>query len=231
MSVLCVNERCVGRGKTPRQADGSSYLCWQCVDRLYENIRAAVTVYEDLLVALTRQERPGERISGSKSGTGISLNLGAVQAREFIQRVFTGWVSTVVEHRGGSLPSVARGDVKPFANFLVKHINWLSRSEEFAQRIVADFWEAARGRPWRVAFPTGTRWFVVGRCPVVTAKVVSDSSVTNVQCEGSVTAIIRDIDNQLPTELMCDLSVDHVWPWTDWLKLGRHMESIGFINS
>lgn len=197
----CATDDC--KGCQPRLAADGLRLCEVHVRRLGEHAHQAADVYTELALALLTSGRPDERTSGSKE-RGAVLNERAVQARTTIRHTLVSWCRLVSEERGITLPN---DDITSLASYVAKHAQWLG-AHPAAGECSDELEELARGKPWRIAYPTGARVVEVGACPL-------DG------CGGTVRAILRRTDSLLPSELVCDTDGSHRWSAEKWRAFAR----------
>jgi hypothetical protein len=197
----CVEGRCAPHPPWPA-ADGMR-LCVRHTDAIATDAQSAAALYDELGVALTTPERPGERVSGTGAARG-AINERAVDARGTIRATLVAWCRLVSEERGVVLPT---DTVPAMGAYLNVHGQWLA-AHPAAGECSDELRELAHGEPWRVAYPSGTRVMVIAPCPVE-------------GCDGMVKAIVRPADHLLPSELRCDADTDHAWPASRWHAFQR----------
>ena len=210
-SPECVDGDC--RGCLPRLAADGLRLCGVHRDRIAEDAIAAAVLYDELALVLAASDRPGERTSGTpEHGTAVSERV--MDARNSIRSILVGWCRLVSEERGISLPADFVGAM---ARYVAKHADWLA-AHPAAADVSAELHELARGEPWRLAYPTGARVFVVTDCP---------EGKDDQRCTGQIRAIMRRTDSLLPSELACDVDEDHRWSASQWRRVfGRASEEV-----
>lgn len=221
MTALCLAPRCRAygqhhphcrdatcRGCLPRQAADGLRLCWPHVRHLADDARQAAQLYDELEHVLIGAPAPGGRVSGSPDRTRLP-NMAAVEARSTIRHTLVAWCRLISEERGVGLP---RDEVADMGAYVARHAQWLA-AQEYAGEASDELRELAHGRPWRIAYPDGTRVVRVGDCP-------------HDGCGGQIRAVLRRVDSLLPSRIVCDANADHVWPADQWLTLGRKLRRV-----
>src|SRR5690606_12537238 len=127
-----------------------------------------------------------ERTSGSPDPTRLP-NPAAMEARGTIRAVLAAWCRLIAEERGVELPE---DTVAAMGAYIARHAHWLA-AHPAAGEASDELRELAHGRPWRVAYPDGTRRVEVGPC-------LYDG------CEGTIRAVLRASDSLLPSRIVCD---------------------------
>jgi len=232
--LLCASPRCAiprrhtdscpgnpCRGCLPGWAADGLRLCPVDVRRLGENPVKLGELYGELELVLRGTERGGGRPGAP--GSASPPRDAVVAMRGEIRHVLVGWCRLVAEERGVSLPGgwhlqrLPRGFIGPpnrvwgyddtmpgVAAYVAKHAEWLA-AQDFAGE-VADELAGLASRAWGLAYPSGTRTVQAGPCPL---------------CEGTLTAVVRATDNQLPSEVVCDSDQVHRWTADRWRELDR----------
>ncbi len=203
-------------------------LCPGHVKALPERFTQLADLHDDLANNLIKNGGQVERTSKSEA-VGISLTPAVVKLRDDIRNELAGWARIVCEDR--DITYTGTDDVHDIAYFLATHADWISR-QEFA----ADLWtgliydpdgtithrldprtnevtvidtRALRTQARSLLQPSGTRRMDIGheRC-------------LNVACQGFLIAVVRDIDELLPSKVWCE-KCGQEWPAGSWLTLGR----------
>jgi len=175
------------------------------VRHLADDARQAAWLYGELEHVLIGAPAVGGRVSGSPDRTRLP-NMAAVEARSTIRSILVSWCRLISEERGIDLP---RDEVAAMGDYIARHAHWLA-AHPAAAEAADELRELAHGRPWRVAYPDGTRRVEVGPC-------LHDG------CGGTIRAVLRASDSLLPSRIVCDANADHVWPADQWLTLGRQL--------
>lgn len=225
MSLLCAAPRCSAagmhvtdcadsgcRGCLARSAADGLCLCRTHLRWLSEDITAVGALYDELALQLMAPSMSGERVAGTP-GARVP-NERAIDARTTIRRALTSLCRIVVATRGIHGPHEADTvSVMRYTQFLLGHTTWLAARTE-AGDYAAALADLAHGDPYRIAYPTGARVFIVGACPVGDDRG---------PCPGSIRAVLRRTDSLLPSELVCDTDSSHIWPSADWNRMGRQI--------
>lgn len=191
------------RGCVPRQAAPGLRLCDYHTLRIATDATRLADLYTELETELAAPERPGERVSGSKLTSGVTLNDRAAAMRTEIRHTLVSWCKLVADERGITLPA---DHLDSIAAYLALHRDWLSAHP--AAPDCSDELSSLARRAWSVAYPSGARTFPVGPCPVE-------------DCSATVRVVLRTVDSLLPSELVCDAEQPHAWPASRWRELGR----------
>lgn len=238
---LCIAPKCSSRGYhsddcdddtcagcQPRLAADGLNLCQPDRDRLGDHATRAAKLHTELALQLVAAGGPGEKTSGTPT-RGATLNDRAAEARTTVRAVLASWCRLISEERGIRLPSRLRVEelplgfigppaIRPHVDdtpnamgaYLSKHADWLAAhpaagecSDELADLI-------RMAHP--IAYPTGARVFEVGPC-------------VELDCAGTVKAILRRVDALLPSSIVCDTDPAHAWPADQWLTLGRKLRT------
>lgn len=220
MSALCLGPCRAAEFGGPRQAGKGGRLCDVCAEKLGQHLEDIAEVWPDLLDRLAREgsSAMGEKVKGSKS-PGLVLN----ERVSDTMREAAGWLlfvtRLVVDERSVHPPQ----DRSPasLASWLGKwQASWLASHHD--EQLVAALAEEADQHAHacrRAAYPSGTRSFAVGPC---TEHYTGDDG-SRLPCTGTMTAVIRDGDSLLPSELRCDGPEPHHIPPSEWMGLGKRL--------
>lgn len=108
-----------------------------------------------------------------------------------------------------------RTEVDLACEFLRRHHDW-SVNQPWADDYATEIGRLAE-RAWSVLHPSGARRITCGPCTEVMGET---------PCEGVITAVVRDHDDLLPSELSCDLCGHNVTA-DRWLAYGRRVHESG----
>jgi len=122
-------------------------------------------------------------------------------------------VRMVVEER--DLTIWPADTVPAMSAWLLSHVDWLA-AHEAAEEWAAE-WESLRSQARRAAHPSGVRRFDVCRC-------------VEADCPGTLTVVLRPVDDLLPSAISCDVDPDHVWSSGQWVALGRRIHATGYAH-
>lgn len=247
----------VGRcaGCLPGLAADGIRLCGHHRRLLAEDALIAVVRYNDLgLVLAGGTAALGDMVTTRGADPNLKLNHAAAAARHRIRAELVALVRLVASERGVSLPGgwvpeqLPDGFVGPprlvwrvadrmpaLGRFVAQHAEWLAAHPAAAEHSVA-LRELADGESFRVAYPAGTRRFVVtlpdgsyARCPERVDELDAAGEPVpgkRVACPGALWTVLRSADSLLPSQLLCNHDPDsHQWPASAWLKLGRRLLS------
>lgn len=208
-------------GCQPAQAADGIRLCGHDLGRLADNATKLGRLHTELEHVLKAAGQTGP--SSSKPGPGTPPRDAVVEVRAEIRHVLTSWCRLIADERGLQLPQrwavqtlpegfigpprrVQRPDdtIPAVARYIAKHAEWLA-AQDYAGD-AADELATLVGRAWGLAYPSGGRLVHLGPCP---------------QCDGQLTAIVRTVDQQLPSEVVCDGEQAHRWPADRWRELDR----------
>lgn len=222
----CDTDTC--RGCLPRQAADGAYLCEIDSRRLAEDALTAAGLYGELEHRLIGAGAYGEKVSGGQA-VGIAVNDAAVDARALIRHTLVAWTRLITEERGLSLPTIRRPERLPegfigpprlvtytdsreatLGRLIATHGPWLA-AQPYAGEAADQLRELAHGKPLRIARPSGTRTVPIGPC-------------VQPGCAGWIHAVVRQVDNLLPSQATCDTDPDHTWTPDRWITLGRQLE-------
>lgn len=202
------------RDDSPRRAADGMLLCLWHRDRLERHIAELPSLYRACELTLA----PGSSASaaGPISGTtdpGLSLSVASVAAREHIRAELHGWCRITLDE--GPWDQAPADRLETMAAWLVVRVDWLSArpwADEVA-RTIAD----THGEARRAAYPNPVRVVPIGRCP-------------EDDCEGELTAVVRQADSLLPSDVRCDVNPEHLWTADQWHALGRRMTGAGYAS-
>lgn len=189
------------RGCLPAQAADGLRLCQRDTDRIATDARQLADLYDELALRLLGGTGLGEPVSGSADSRLPSP--AAVDMRTEIRHILASWCKLIAEERGFALPD---DQVPVLGRYVATSARWLAATE-YADEVASELGELRR-RAWGIAYPSGTHTVHVGPCP-------EDG------CGGTLTAVVRAADNQLPSEVVCDTEPAHRWDSTQWRRLDR----------
>lgn len=110
-------------------------------------------------------------------------------------------------------------DVDVLVPFVVTWVDWLIQfMPDDAENLgidAAKHAKALRG----VVGGFGSRKFPIGPC---IEHGTSDMG-ERIPCPGQMTALLRQTDELLPSEIYCTTDAEHRWAASDWLRLGRRI--------
>lgn len=196
---------CVLDHDKPTSAQDGLYVCRGHRNRLERSVAELPSTYEDLTLALRRQSTSGPKITGQgEEPTFVSGPV--VDVRASIVACLASWSRLVAEDRGLSGPASAEPEWT--AAFLTTHLDWLC-AQPFADEAANELLELS-SRAWSLAYPSGRRRIALGPC-------VEDG------CSGTLTAVVRQTDDLLPSAIACDQDEEHAWEADKWLALGRRI--------
>ncbi|MFC7265989.1 hypothetical protein [Streptomyces lutosisoli] len=209
-------QACAGAGCTSRQAAGNGRhlaaaggrLCPACRERLSVELGRLPELYEACGRRLDgRSSDPSRPKTSGGPLPGMAFNAGAAEARTEILGVLGSWAGAVVKERRAPAP---RRAVLPLAAFLDRHLDWLAGHDaagEFSGE-VARLVRRAR----RVVDPEVRHQVPIGAC-------------VEPGCTGSLAAVVRPQQPQLPAVIRCDRDPAHLWLGHEWLQLRRRLSS------
>lgn len=208
---------CAGAGCTGLEVSGhgrhlaaaGSRLCPVCRERLSAELGRLPELYEAC----------GRRLAGSTSDParpktsggplpGMAFNAGAAEARTEILGVLGSWAGAVVKERRAPAP---RRAVLPLAAFLDRHLDWLA-GHDAAGEFSAEVARLVR-RARRVVDPEVRHQVPIGAC-------------VEPGCTGSLAAVVRPQQPQLPAVIRCDRDPAHLWLGHEWLQLRRRLSGM-----
>lgn len=189
-------------GCLPALAADGLRLCTLHAARIGQHAVQLAELYDELALRLVAATSSGEPVSGSGDTTRLP-NPAAVEVRTEIRHVLVSWCRLISEERGFALPV---DQVQALGRYVAASAPWLAASE-YADEVAGELADLRR-RAWGVAYPSGTHTVHVGPCP-------------QVGCGGTLTAVVRAADAQLPSEVVCDAEPGHRWDSTRWRQLDR----------
>lgn len=194
-------------GCLPRSCTPGRWLCSSCLTRLRRDLDRLPRLYDELEWMLHRHTPGlGHRVSGGE--TPLYVAEPVVEWRHQIAYDARWWaVKTAGSRRVHPPPNVA---VRASCRFLAVHADWAT-TQPWAHAL-AEVMAGLAGRAYRLAYPNGRRRVPVGGC-----RCLEDG------CTGTLTALIAPLDDLLPAVIQCGDNPEHVWPSSDWLKLGRRL--------
>lgn len=234
-------------------ADGIR-LCAHHRRLLAEDPLIAVIRFNDLGLVLAASGRLlGEVVAARGADPNLTLNLAAAAARTRIRAELVALVRLVAGERGVSLPGgwapqrLSDGFIGPprlvwqvadrvpaLGRFVARHAEWLA-AHPAADEHSATLRELAEGAAYRIAYPAGTRRFVLSlpdgrpaRCPQTVIDADADGQPVEgagpQPCPGALWTVLRPRDSLWPSELLCNHDPDgHRWPAKQWLGLGPRL--------
>lgn len=157
-------------------------LCAACASRLRNNISSLRVLYRDCGSLLVRPRYGFLERTSTFRGGGISLNEAAVEVRGEILAVAASWAALVVDER--RLAARPRREVPPLTEFLLAHVDWLSRHPAAADAYA----EIARVVSKAETCATSSRNHIdLGPCSAADCegivRVTFHSRTTDVSCE------------------------------------------------
>ncbi|WP_432103598.1 OvmZ protein [Streptomyces sp. bgisy091] len=209
-SPLCVSKTCRRDPETgvlrPRVRDSASRICRSCHERLRRSLAELPGLYEECERALAHPPlQLAERTSGTR-GTGIPLNMAAVNARYEMMSVLSSWAALVTNERDVHAPRRTHRDL---ASFLTTHQDWLvahPAAAEFTDEVASLARSAARA-----ARSNPIRRMDLGPC-------------VHPGCDSVMYSPVRVTDEQLSRDVRCDAG--HAWPSHQWLLLARRLKEL-----
>lgn len=241
---LCLSPRCKTDPETgvviSRYALDGSNLCVVCRNMLGEDALVAAVRYRQLGLVLAGSGKAGEeRTSRSKPDANVSLNLRAAAIRRDIERELGDLTKLIVDRRGFHWPTEARLAERPLgfigpmpmlhpqsvrlpvlARFVARSRDWLAAHDK-ADEHAAILRELAIGAAYRVAFPGGTRRFILPGIGPDERYLECPEQVEGEDCPGVLWTILRKDGDYLPSQIACNHDETHQWPIRAWMKLGR----------
>lgn len=196
-------------GRERSQAPGLR-LCQGCRHRLGEAIAAMTALDADLELALIRADNTQSEPITHRKDPGLVLNQAALEARIAIRQELVSTVRMINEERG--LSTWPRDSVPSMVGFVMRHVDWLA-AHEAAEEWVMEWTDLLR-QSRRAAHPSGVRRFELAPC-------------IEVDCTGTLIAILRPSDDLLPSSVSCDTEAAHQWPPREWIALGRRIHGSG----
>jgi Helix-turn-helix domain len=222
VSALCLGPCRAAEYGGPRQAGRGGRLCDVCADHLKEHLQQIADAWPDLIERLATEgsSAMSEKVRGSKS-PGLVLNERVSDG----MREVAGWLLFVARLVCDERQMHAPQDQDPasLAEWLSKwHSSWLATHHD--EQLVADMTREADAHAHtcrRLAYPNGTRTFAVGPC----TEHMTGEDGSRLPCTGTMTAILRDSDSLLPSELRCDGPEPHSIPPRLWMGVGDRLWS------
>lgn len=238
------------RGCLPGLAADGLRLCTHHTHRLGPDLLILAARHRQLGLTLAGTGQSGERTSGGNKNPNINLNLRAAVVRRDIETLLSRLARTICSQRGfawptdtltavperpygfiGPMPATVRTQltyrVPPLAKLAARSADWLAAHQQAGEYAAAigDLTRTA----FRTAFPTGTRVFELpgldGDRILACPHVIDDEDTPEGKspCPGNLWTILRRDGDRLPAQIMCNADVEHQWPTSQWIKLGRQM--------
>ncbi|MGI5456670.1 hypothetical protein ACQEWB_26600 [Streptomyces sp. CA-249302] len=215
---VCAGAGCTGSGATGhgrRLATAGGRLCPACHERLAAELGRLPGLYEACGRRLDGRtsDTTRPRTSGGPLPGGMPFNAGAAEVRAEVLGVLGSWAGAVVKERRVTPP---RRAVLPLAAFLHRHLDWLAGHDaagEFSDE-VARLVRRAR----RVVDPEIRHQVPIGGC-------------VEPGCTGSLAAVVRPQQPQLPAAIRCDRDPAHLWLGHEWLQLRRRLNGTAHAAS
>ncbi len=150
------------RGCLPRPAADGLYLCTRCASIIASDARIAANLHRDLGANLAGVGRSSERTSGTRV-PGLSLNPGAVEARDAIRVVLVTLCRLISDERGITPPD---DTAEAMSGYVIRHAQWLA-AHPAAGEHAGDLRDVATDpRSWRIAYPSRGDRIYIGTCPL-----------------------------------------------------------------
>ena len=186
-------------------------LCLGCRRRLEVSVTALPALDLDLELALIHGEAPaGDPITHRKD-PGLVINQAALEARTLMRHQLVAQVRMINEEQG--LTTWPADTVPAMVAHVARHFDWLARHD--AAEVWVEEWADVRSQARRAAFPSGVRRFDLAPC-------------IEVDCVGTLVAVLRRSDDLLPSAVTCNAEVTHVWESHEWMALGRRIHASGY---
>ena len=183
-------------------------LCASCVSRLHRELGTLLEFYQESEQCLARtSSRLHERVSGSRSSTGIVLNDGTLALRSRVADVLAQWARLVVEERGGRLRRLREPRTDSLVRLLQEQLPWLAghpAAADFDEE-VADLL-AAFGRLFNLG---EVHRFPLGPCP-------------QPGCDGSLHGVMSAGEGHAPGRVTCDTG--HAVPPHQWMRVAVRLK-------
>lgn len=215
LCVLSVARRCAdhtdptGKTHVPLRAT-AGHTCQSCRDRLAHLLTELPGTYDDLELQLRRQGngmQPRVSGSGSPENEPPFVAQHVVELRDQVRHDLVWWAWHAADNRQLTRCS---GTVEAACVALETHLDWMRRQDAVTD--FADVVVEMSSAVWRAAYPSGARCVPLGPC-------VEDN------CDGTLVATVRTIDDLLPSTIRCDTDDAHEWPADRWLSLGRRIHT------
>lgn len=243
---LCLSPRCKTDPETgvvmSRYAIDGSNLCTVCRNMIGEDVLIAAVRYRQLGLVLTGTGKAGEeRANRSKPDANLSLNLRAASVRRKIEQEVGHLTKLICDRRGFAWPAESRVAERPLgfigpmpmlhptsvrlpvlARFVARSRDWLAAHDK-ADEHAAVLRELAVGEAYRVAFPGGTRRFILPGIGPEERYLECPEEVEGEPCPGVLWTILRKDGDYLPSQIACNHDEMHQWPISTWMKLGRRL--------
>ncbi|HYJ33764.1 MAG TPA: hypothetical protein VE326_11145 [Candidatus Binatia bacterium] len=176
----CVDEQCPGCLR--RKAADGLRLCPVHAAWLADDARGAPDLYADLGLVLVRRGRDGERMSGSPTGAPVPDD-DVMDARLAIRVTLINLAKLICTERGVT-PPVRFVDDRPYLDsrpdalgeFVAGHAEWLAAHPD-AGTFADDLKAVTHGRPYGLAYPSGSDRLYIGDCPLMLVDLDGNESV------------------------------------------------------
>jgi hypothetical protein len=243
---LCLSPRCKTDPDTgvvmSRYAADGLLLCIVCRNMIGEDVLIAAVRYRQLGLVLTGTGQAGEeRANRSKPDANLALNLRAASVRRKIEHEVGHLVKLISDRRGHPWPTESRIAERPLgfigpmpmvhtrstrlpvlARFVARSRDWLAAHDK-ADEHAAILRELATGEAYRVAFPGGTRRFILPGIGPEERYLECPEEVEGGPCPGVLWTVLRKDGDYLPSQIACNHDETHQWPISTWMKLGRRL--------
>lgn len=196
---------------SPRCAVPAAILCRSCIDCTDRDLYRLPALYRQLATVAAPS---GQQLGGARNAdTPIPYRENAANQRKQIRDILTSWTRLVAEERGVNVPGLAplADPVQTLARFLRRHHPW-SVARPWAGDY-ADEVTALTSEGHRICYPSRARRVTCGQCIEV---------VSGRRCEGTLTAVVRQTDDLLPSEIVCDACGQEVIS-NQWIKYGQRV--------
>lgn len=189
----------------PRSAS-HGFICRGCHHRLERALAELPGLFDELVHALAPGRIIGARITGTPDHA-LPINPAVAEHRKDIAGKLSSWCQLVIDERG---VTTAPDNDRPVntAPWLLIHLDWLEQHDE-VETFAAEVFELS-SKAFSLAFPSGARRIKLGEC-------------VEPDCPGTLSAVVRDTDDLLPSRVWCDVDESHEWPADKWISLGRQL--------
>jgi hypothetical protein len=201
---FCIGKRCDGvQGALSSVDVPDRQFCRACHERVEAELRDFPRLYSSLVsVMLPSPQLPFQRITGVRSGSGISLNEEASSGRSELLGFLRSWSALVADECSVRKP--ASRDCGALTSFLLRHLDWL-----LAHPAARDFAEEIHSLTThlRQAAEPGNSQFDIGPC-------------VHPGCDARLSAMQSASSGKY--EVNCGSG--HAWQASQWLQLYRQLQ-------